>query len=289
MIALIPLLLAGVTMSDGPTLTEIARHDRAYSAPTWRSLDMRWSADGVLYMSPWKLDTGTGRWERYEPARPPDPDRERLGRTGFELRAAERIPGTQRWVLSRAYRPPRRGSRTLPIEDGVRERTSVVDSSGKRILELATGLAPSELAASKEWIAASAGSVRVWPAGKTEPSTLEVSAAGVLGFSADGRLLAAKRHGGVTVFRSSGWTVSAELAGHGEHDVGALAFSPDGRLLATGDPFDQLCLWRMPAGEKVSCRSVEGARGIAFSPDGKRLAVATAAGTGTLLIVEVGP
>ncbi len=74
----------------------------------------------------------------------------------------------------------------------------------------------------------------------------------------------------------------------------AAAFSRDGSLLATGDKIGHVAVWEMPSGKKVGeveaplmytwdarqrRHSIGGIRSLAFSPDGKRLAVG---GTGQI-------
>lgn len=74
----------------------------------------------------------------------------------------------------------------------------------------------------------------------------------------------------------------------------AVAFSPDGRFLATGDKVGHVAIWELPSGKKVGeveaplmytwdprqrRHSIGGIRSLAFSPDGKSLAVG---GTGQI-------
>jgi WD40 repeat protein len=67
----------------------------------------------------------------------------------------------------------------------------------------------------------------------------------------------------------------------------SLAISPDGQTLATGSegPFQErhakprceVCLWKIDNGERLQSLRLDGTRpyGMAFSPDGKTLAIAT--------------
>nr|MCU0705974.1 hypothetical protein [Fimbriiglobus sp.] len=86
-----------------------------------------------------------------------------------------------------------------------------------------------------------------------------------------------------------------ELKGHAEktpHHFGsmlyALAFSPDGKHVATGDKIGHVIVWETETGKKVGefdapvmytwdkvqrLHSIGGIRSLAFSPDGKQLAV----------------
>jgi WD40 repeat protein len=65
--------------------------------------------------------------------------------------------------------------------------------------------------------------------------------------------------------------------------VGCVAFSPDGRRLATGGTGGRVTLWDVAAGQDVltlTCGDgsavLDRPSGIAFRPDGKALAVASA-------------
>lgn len=61
-----------------------------------------------------------------------------------------------------------------------------------------------------------------------------------------------------------------------EHSVGAVAFSPDGKTLATGSDDGYLRYWNITTGRLKSVHADDATRGInglAFSPDGRRVAV----------------
>jgi WD40 repeat protein len=97
-------------------------------------------------------------------------------------------------------------------------------------------------------------------------------------YSPDGRYLAAGGGGGtVTIWdRASRRRVGA-LAD--PHAVSALAFSPDGSTLAVGEVTGRVRLWAVPEGTTriilVTDAPGLGVTGLAFSPEGTRLAAAT--------------
>ena len=90
-------------------------------------------------------------------------------------------------------------------------------------------------------------------------------------------------------------TLIRELKGHAELTpthfnsmLHAVAFSPDGKLLATGDKVGHVAVWEAASGKPVGTveaptlytwdkaqrnHSIGGVRSLAFSPDGKHLAV----------------
>jgi WD40 repeat protein len=71
-------------------------------------------------------------------------------------------------------------------------------------------------------------------------------------------------------------TTGNELVSLPGHDTGeecwGVAFSPDGRRLATWGRNGTACMWSLPDGKKIATPLLEGAHDIAFSRDGSRLA-----------------
>jgi serine/threonine protein kinase/sugar lactone lactonase YvrE len=107
-----------------------------------------------------------------------------------------------------------------------------------------------------------------------------------LAFSPDGTTLAGVTHtGSVTLWDVASRRVKIGLPdGDGFRNV---VFSPDGKLLANGGKGNEVRLSEAASGKTV--RSITDATGsdVAFSPDGKTLAVADADGSGTLQLWDV--
>jgi WD40 repeat protein len=146
------------------------------------------------------------------------------------------------------------------------------------------------------------GSLQVWDL-KTGRSCFarEESLLGVWGlaFSPDGKLLAAAmgynwtgrdKTGQVRVWDTKKWQVVRKLSGHSA-SAWTVCFSPDSKRLASvGGPYEdrfnptgsgEVKLWDMTTGQEVwALTENKGAFfGVAFSPDGRRLATAAADGT----------
>ena len=139
------------------------------------------------------------------------------------------------------------------------------------------------------------GGVRLYDA-KTGALMRAIGGVGDRGvsFSPDGRLLTAagfhmdKLFGVVDV--QTGKRVHS-LAGHTEWEVYASAMSPDGKLLASGSIYDTKVYLRDPRDGSVVSEFEAGVQfviRVAFSPDGKRLAVVGNAKEAKIFDIKVG-
>lgn len=120
--------------------------------------------------------------------------------------------------------------------------------------------------------------IRVWDlTAKLSVATLTSHAADVtaLAFAPDGRFLAsASADGALLLWDPNSWQTASVLAGH-PGGVVQLGFSPDGLLLASCGVDGKVMLWDVATGEAVTTLAApEGAEDLAFSTDGRRLAVA---------------
>ena len=135
-------------------------------------------------------------------------------------------------------------------------------------------------------------SVRLWDVMAASPSdgmrTLNGHGARWLnvGFSRDGRWLAASNAGGeAQLWKWPDPTASTWILPHGKGNVSALAFSPDSKWLATGSDDRSVRMWNLlDADPSSSSKSLGNARGwgikLAFSPDSQWLA---AGGLGSII------
>jgi WD40 repeat protein len=139
--------------------------------------------------------------------------------------------------------------------------------------------------------------------GRDTPLPAHEGAAAAVAFSPDGRRLAsANPQGKVFVWQqgTGGWGLARTLAAH--RGLVGVAFGPDNRVLATAGEDGRLLLWDLEAGgpprELQGRWGVQGSEGgeesrmkppaVAFSPDGKQLAVPGRLGVVLLFDVRSG-
>jgi WD40 repeat protein len=125
-------------------------------------------------------------------------------------------------------------------------------------------------------VARNDGITRVWntQTGESrEPFSSELFHATVVALSPDRSRIAAKMHDGSSVLiHGESGQVLARL-GEEEAVISHAAFSPDGTILLTAGPDEAIKLWD-PATGQLRDSIDEFATGLAFSPDGLRIAVA---------------
>jgi WD40 repeat protein len=135
--------------------------------------------------------------------------------------------------------------------------------------------------------------VRIWDAHQDQESTT-IAGTNASAFSPDGRFIATvmSDQGAVVIRDTASLQVIRELKGH-TAPIAALAFSPDGKRLASGgggrrnslggtsygaDTPGEVKMWDFQTGQEVFSILGKGVEetvfGLAFSPDGKRLASA---------------
>ncbi len=111
--------------------------------------------------------------------------------------------------------------------------------------------------------------------GQDAPASLE----SCLGFSPDGRFLAAAGKGSVQVWGTNDW---APIASFDDPLIGSqvLSFSPDSAVLAAGSE-QGVSFWRIPDGERLDELSGFSApiQAVALSPDGQFAAIQSSVGT----------
>jgi WD40 repeat protein/serine/threonine protein kinase len=127
------------------------------------------------------------------------------------------------------------------------------------------------------------GTVKLWKWGQWERPVAAITIAGALhslAFSPDGDTLAASweedRPGGATLrlYRTADGELTRTLPGHGRI-IRGLDFSRDGKLLASVGGDTKVNVWELASGKSVTSFGHEVVDGcsVAFSPDGKKLAV----------------
>jgi WD40 repeat protein len=137
---------------------------------------------------------------------------------------------------------------------------------------------------------ASAGAdakVRLWPAAGDKPAQTLAAPAVVraLAVSTDGKVVASAGDGAVQLWDAGTGKVGRKLSGPTDW-VLALAFSPDGKQLAAGGQDGRLWLWdvstgakrfdvlaQAPVPPKAPAPPVNVVSALAFSPDGKQIAL----------------
>jgi WD40 repeat protein len=79
-----------------------------------------------------------------------------------------------------------------------------------------------------------------------------------------------------------------KLKGH-KRSINSVAYSPDGKYLASGNPFEAICLWDLASGKVVRhFEQQQSGMCLRFSPDGKTLAAGCIDGSVRLWDVETG-
>jgi len=207
--------------------------------------------------------------------------------TGAELMT---MRGHQGMVYSAAF--------TL---DGRRIVSGSVDKMIK-IWDTATGEEVMSLPGHKSWIRSVAISpdgkrivsgggdktIKVWDATSgAEVLTLHGHEAGVLSvaFSSNGKLIASGGYDKtINVWDAKSGAKVMTLRGH-KDIVGCVAFSPDDKRIITGGYYDGIKIWDVETGAEL-ITLLESGSAIAFSPDGKTIAIGSSSGI-TLLESEV--
>lgn len=117
-----------------------------------------------------------------------------------------------------------------------------------------------------------AGVVRLFDRSSAKHVADLAGTTGVLAFRPDGKMVATSDGADVQLWDVAGWTRTAALKGHTEA-VFAASFSPDGHTLATGGDWTTR-VWDTATGKaKFAVRGTSRVRSVAFSPDGRLVAV----------------
>jgi WD40 repeat protein len=100
-----------------------------------------------------------------------------------------------------------------------------------------------------------------------------------LAFSPDGgQIVSGAANGNIRLWNAETFAFERELIGH-DASVGAVAFRPDGETLASGSCDGTVRIWSSTATEPLTVLAgLRGMTAVAFSPDGRQLAVAPGGG-----------
>ena len=112
-----------------------------------------------------------------------------------------------------------------------------------------------------------------------------MGAADAVAYRPDGRHLAAAGYDGAGVWDLANGRQAFALRGHNWR-VQAVGYSPDGRRIATAGSDGTLRIWDAADGRELLTARGRPAIGLAFGPDGRRIAVGSG---GTVRLLEAFP
>ena len=249
------------------------------------------SADGKhLFVSPWIYDL-----EKEQLLDLPMPLSRSLNAEipMFQPQESALGPEGKRLVLYARYRPSRGSKWSKEDLEGPERRLVLLDGRSRELVETLWQGRGSELRAitvGKRFIAAGGLEILVWdPRTRERVATLSGHSSLVreLRFSPEGSLLASVGSDRqVMVWDTATWSPIQAWQGH-KKDVWAVAFHPTEPILATGGWDKKLVIWSLAGQKRTKLESVSHpglVEGVAFSPSGDRLVVATR-GTDSRLFV----